>query len=87
MVWKIPAKQSRARESLEGSAAIDYDEVVLRWMDHYLKGIDNGVEHEKPVRYFVMGANQWRDSDAWPPPARTTPFFLCPPLAENTSAN
>jgi putative CocE/NonD family hydrolase len=60
------------------SAAIDYDDVVLRWMDHYLKGIENGVEREKPVRYFVMGTNQWRDSDAWPPPGRTAPFFLAP---------
>ena len=57
-------------------AAIDYDSVVLNWMDHYLKGIENGVEREKPVRYFVMGANQWRDSDVWPPPSRTTQFFL-----------
>jgi putative CocE/NonD family hydrolase len=60
------------------SAAIDYDNVVLSWMDHYLKGIENGVEREKPVRYFVMGANQWRDSDVWPPPAQTTQFFLAP---------
>ncbi len=60
------------------SAAIDYDSVILRWMDHYLKGIENGVEREKPVRYFVMGANQWRDSEVWPPPARTTPFFFAP---------
>ena len=60
------------------SAAIDYDNVVLSWMDHYLKGIENGVEREKPVRYFVMGANQWRDSDVWPPPGRTTQFFLAP---------
>jgi len=60
------------------SAAIDYDNVVLSWMDHYLKGIENGVEREKPVRYFVMGTNQWRDSDVWPPPARTTQFFLAP---------
>jgi len=60
------------------SAAIDYDSVVLRWMDHYLKGVENGVEREKPVRYFVMGLNQWRDSDVWPPLARTAPFFLAP---------
>jgi hypothetical protein len=60
------------------SAAIDYDSVVLRWMDHYLKGVENGVEREKPVRYFVMGLNQWRDSDVWPPLARTVPFFLAP---------
>src|SRR6266481_4118489 len=30
------------------SAAIDYDNVVLSWMDHYLKGIENGVERENP---------------------------------------
>ena len=60
-------------------AAIDYDDVVLNWMDRYLKGIENGTEREKPVRYFVMGANRWRDSDVWPPPARATSFFLLPP--------
>ena len=60
------------------TAAIDYDEVVLRWMDHYLKHTDNGVDHERPVRYFVMGRNQWRDADQWPPTARTAPAFLAP---------
>ncbi len=60
------------------NAAIDYDEVVLRWMDHYLKHINNGVDHEKPVRYFVMGRNQWRDADQWPPTARETSAFLAP---------
>ena len=49
------------------SAAIDYDELILRWMDHYVRGMDNGVEREKPVRLFVMGQNAWRDEDAWPP--------------------
>src|SRR5438552_3897219 len=60
------------------TAAIDYDEVVLRWMDHYLKGMDNGVDREKPVRYFVMGRNQWRDADQWPPAARAMLAFLAP---------
>ena len=60
------------------TAAIDYDEVVLRWMDHYLKGVDNGVDREKPVRYFVMGRNQWRDADQWPPVAKEMPLFLAP---------
>ncbi len=60
------------------TAAIDYDEVVLRWMDHYLKGTDNGVDRERPVRYFVMGRNQWRDADQWPPAARAMPAFLAP---------
>ena len=59
-------------------ASIDYAQVVLRWMDHYLRGIDNGVEREPAVRYFVMGADRWRDADAWPPVARRTALYLAP---------
>jgi hypothetical protein len=50
------------------SSAIDYDELILRWMDRYVRGIENGVEGEKPVRLFVMGKNVWRDEDSWPIP-------------------
>ena len=35
-------------------------------MDHYLRGVPNGIEREAPVRIFVMGANAWRDEKAWP---------------------
>jgi putative CocE/NonD family hydrolase len=48
------------------TAAIDYDELIFRWMDHYIRGMDNGVEREKRVRLFVMGENVWRGEDAWP---------------------
>ena len=47
-------------------AKVDYDEIILRWMDHYLKGMENGVGKEKPVRIFVMGDNKWRYEDGWP---------------------
>jgi uncharacterized protein len=60
-------EQSRSGERDFGpSAVIDYDELILRWMDHYVRGIDNGVDREKRVRIFVMGASVWRDEDAWP---------------------
>jgi uncharacterized protein len=60
-------EETRAGEREFGpSAAIDYDELILRWMDRYVRGIDNGVEREKPVRLFVIGANIWRDEEAWP---------------------
>lgn len=48
------------------SAGIDYDEVVLRFLDHHVRGIANGVDGEPPVRVFVMGANEWRRADTWP---------------------
>lgn len=50
-------------------AAVDYDDLVLRWMDRYLRGFDNGLDLEAPVRLFIMGENSWRDEPAWPPPS------------------
>jgi putative CocE/NonD family hydrolase len=73
------AKTRAGEREFGPAAAIDYDDVVLRWMDHYLKGLDNRVDREKPVRYFVMGRNQWRDADHWPPGAKETAAFLAPP--------
>jgi hypothetical protein len=49
----------------------------LRWFDHWLKDIDNGVDSDKPVKLFAMGVNEWREYDEWPPAAiKYTPFYL-----------
>ena len=64
------------QRSFGPAAVIDYDEVILRWMDRYLRGRQNGVEHEAPVRYFVMGENQWHDAQTWPPAAQPTLYYL-----------
>ena len=59
------------------TAPIDYDEMILRWMDRYVRGVDNGVDREKPVRIFVMGENLWRDEASWPlVRAKDTPYYL-----------
>jgi putative CocE/NonD family hydrolase len=73
------AKTKSGEREFGNVAAIDYDEVVLRWMDHYLRGEANGIEKEKPVRYFVMGENQWRDAEAWPPAANLASYYLVGP--------
>ena len=50
---------------------------VRRFMDHYLKGEDNGVGEEPRVRYYLTGADEWRTADTWPPPEATCPeLFL-----------
>lgn len=72
------AKANAGERQFGAAAKIDYDEVVLRWFDHYVRNIDNGVEREKPVRYFVMGADEWRNADSWPPAATPTSYFLGP---------
>jgi putative CocE/NonD family hydrolase len=38
----------------------------IRWFNHWLKGIDTGLETEPPIKIFVMGINQWRDEMEWP---------------------
>jgi predicted acyl esterase len=57
---------------------------MVRWFDHYLKGIDNGAEREPTVRYYTMGAvgekgapgNEWRTSPTWPVKAKATAYYL-----------
>jgi putative CocE/NonD family hydrolase len=59
------------------TAKRDTDAEQLRWYDHLLRGMDNGVGREKPVRIFVMGRNVWREEDDWPlPRARSTRYYL-----------
>ncbi|HTT69544.1 MAG TPA: CocE/NonD family hydrolase [Gemmatimonadales bacterium] len=56
---------------------IDLTAVQLRWFDYWLKGVDNGVMAEPPVRIFVMGTNAWVSENEWPM-ARTqwTRYYL-----------
>ncbi len=55
----------------------DMIELERRWYDHWLKDRDSGLLDDDPVRFFVMGANRWRTSSAWPPPeARTVEVLL-----------
>lgn len=58
-------------------AALDFNELRLPWFDYWLKDIDTGVMDEPPVRIFVMGVNQWRHEEDWPPPGiRYTPYYF-----------
>jgi putative CocE/NonD family hydrolase len=72
-------------------AALDFAAFHLRWFNRWLKGIDNGVDRDAPVRIFVMGGGDgyktsegrvfvgghWRDEQEWPlARAATTPYYL-----------
>jgi putative CocE/NonD family hydrolase len=43
-------------------AALDFNAWRLRWFDRWVRGIENGVEKEGPVRIFVMGGGTGRKS-------------------------
>ncbi len=48
------------------NAAISIDSVERPWFDYWLKGEDNGIVDEAPLRLFIMGINEWRDEYEWP---------------------
>jgi hypothetical protein len=41
-------------------------DLKLRWCDHWLKGIENGIDREPPIKLYVMGRDAWRNEDEWP---------------------
>jgi putative CocE/NonD family hydrolase len=49
-------------------ALIDMQNEYLRWLDHWLKGFDNGVERESMVNLFVMGSDKWVHGAKYPLP-------------------
>jgi putative CocE/NonD family hydrolase len=58
-------------------SVIDWNGYVCRWLDHWLKGAENGVQQDPPVYLFVMGRNQWRAEQDWPlPQTQWTPYYL-----------
>ena len=44
------------------AASLDYDALVLDWMDRWVKDAANGVDRRAPVRLYAMGAGEWRES-------------------------
>ncbi|HEY6968462.1 MAG TPA: CocE/NonD family hydrolase [Candidatus Angelobacter sp.] len=48
------------------SAIIDLQRDYLRWFDHWLKGVDNGIDKEPLVSLFVMGSNKWLHGQTYP---------------------
>ena len=60
-------------------AAIDYDALVLGWLDWQLKNDVTGWKLPKRVHYFLMGENAWHDADTWPPASHMATYFLSGP--------
>jgi hypothetical protein len=60
-------KSSAGELDFGPEAPFDLYTYRLRWYDHWLKGDDNGIMDDPPVRIFLMGANHWLDMQTWPP--------------------
>jgi predicted acyl esterase len=57
---------------------------TIRWFDHWMKGVDNGIMQEPAIRYYMMGdtmdksapGNEWRTAATWPPQSTATSYYL-----------
>jgi putative CocE/NonD family hydrolase len=74
---KIETEHTIVGERDVGDARFDYVGLIQNWYDHFLKGVDNGVTNQPKVRAYMMGENQWRTYDSWPPKqVQYSPYYL-----------
>jgi putative CocE/NonD family hydrolase len=86
--WGHTDKASRTYQGRDfGPAAlIELERDYLRWFDHWLKGIDNGITREPLVSLFVMGSNRWVHGKTYPlPGTRFEKWYLSSGGKANTS--
>jgi putative CocE/NonD family hydrolase len=57
-------------------AMVNLDSVQMQWFDRWLKEDSANWRFRSPVRIFIMGANVWRDEQAWPPPVKELQLYL-----------
>ncbi|MBH1965600.1 MAG: CocE/NonD family hydrolase [Comamonadaceae bacterium] len=48
---------------------------TLRFFDHHMRGVDTGLQHEKPVHFFTIHDERWQAADSWPPIKETQTWY------------
>ena len=75
--WKGPVKMIIGPPIYLDRPVYQYQYESLRWFDHWLKGIDNDVMEDAPIKIFVTGSGTWKNTTEWPlPETRWIPFYL-----------
>ena len=68
------------------NAIVDLEGSYLRWLDRWLKGIENGIDKEPLVALFVMNTNKWLTGATYPlPETKFTKLYLASGGKANTS--
>jgi putative CocE/NonD family hydrolase len=74
---KVPKKLIFSGPAHPDRPLRSFRDEMLRWYDNWLKGVDTGIMKEPPVKFWIMGANEWRHAEDWPPPeAHWSKFYL-----------
>ena len=84
--YRIPEhKDLKVGELNVGRAYFPVWDLVFGFLDHYLKGENNGFLEKTPrVQYYTMGKNEWASAEEWPPASVVRRTFY---LASGGKAN
>jgi uncharacterized protein len=86
--WLGPWNHDLPNTSIYGPR-VEWRDQAVRWFDHWLKGIGNGVEHDPRLTYYLQHSHppgaepqdvpgEWR-ADTWPPAGlKTATWYLAP---------
>lgn len=64
--WNHGATQNASPYQTAESKRVMLNFEWLRFFDHYLKGIDTGLDADKRLFYFTIGEERWKATNTWP---------------------
>jgi predicted acyl esterase len=65
-VHGVPKRMLVGPEPHPRRPVAEYHQEMLRWYDHWLKGMDTGVMEGPPIQLWIRGENTWRSENEWP---------------------
>ena len=75
--WNHGATQNADPYQTPASKRLMLNFEFLRFFDHYLKGVDTGLDTDKRLFYFTIGQEQWKVTKTWPVAgAQMTPWYF-----------
>ncbi|MGP3640963.1 CocE/NonD family hydrolase [Lentilactobacillus hilgardii] len=60
----------------EHALRFDIDLQHVRWFDHFLNGVKNGIEKEPLLDYYTLNTDKWRTADSFPVNPQPSKLFL-----------
>lgn len=60
----------------EKALRLDIDLQHFRWFDHFLNGVDNHIEKEAVVDYYILNTDTWKQAETFPPNKEETKWWL-----------
>jgi putative CocE/NonD family hydrolase len=68
-------KEDLGGVNFTSAAVLDVDRIHVEWFDHWMRGEGDTSLLPPKCKYFVTGANEWREADHWPPPNHSSVDF------------